>query len=55
MEEERIRYFVQAEKNKGTSTVELIFILNDNGVPIYEISNFLEVSVKYVEEILSDD
>lgn len=54
MDEERVRYFIQAEKNKGTSTAELIFILSDNGVPIYEISNYLDVSVKYIEEILSD-
>lgn len=54
MDEERVRYFIQAEKKKGTSTAELIFILYDNNVPIYEISNFLDLSVKYVEEILSD-
>ena len=38
----------------GTSIEELIFILHDNGVPEYEISNYLEISIKYVEEILSD-
>lgn len=54
MDEERVRYFIQAEKNKGTSTEELIFILSDNGIPIYEISNYLDLSVKYVEDILSD-
>lgn len=54
MDEERVRYFIQAEKKKGTSTEELIFILSDNGIPIYEISNYLDLSVKYVEDILSD-
>ena len=48
MNEEQIRYFIHAEKEKGTSTNELIFIL-------YEISNYLDISVKYIEELLSDD
>ena len=42
------------ERRKGTSIDELIFILHDNGVPDYEISNFLEISIKHVEEVLSD-
>lgn len=54
MDEEKVRYFIKIEKEKGTSTNELIFILNDNGVPIYEISNFMDVSVKYIEDLLSD-
>lgn len=40
MDEEKVRYFIEAERKKGTSTEELIFILYDNGVPVYEISNF---------------
>mgnify|MGYP005769471173 CR=1 FL=1 len=55
MNEAQIRYFIQVEKEKGTSMDELIFILSDNNIPIYEISNFLDVSVKYVEMLLSDD
>ena len=44
------------KRKKGTSTEELIFILyDDNGVPVYEISNFLDVSIRHVEEVLSDD
>ena len=27
---------------------------HDNGVPDYEISNFLEISIKHVEDVLSD-
>ena len=30
------------------------FIMIDNGVPDYEISNFLEISIKHVEDVLSD-
>lgn len=55
MDEEKVRYFIEAERKKGTSTEELIFILYDNGVPVYEISNFLDVSIRHVEEVLSDD
>lgn len=54
MDEAQVRYFIQAERKKGTTIEELIFILNDNKVPLYEISNFLDVSIKYVEDILSD-
>lgn len=54
MDEAKVRYFIQAERNKGTTIEELIFILNDNNVPIYEISNFLDLSIKYIEDILSD-
>ena len=52
MDEEKVRYFIEAERKKGTSTEELIFILYDNGVPVYEISNFLDVSIRHVEEVL---
>ena len=63
MDEEKVRYFIEAERKhfmmmerrKGTSMEELIFILHDNGVPDYEISNFLDVSIRHVEEVLSDD
>ena len=54
-DEEKVRYFIEAERKKGTSIEELIFILYDNGVPVYEISNFLDVSIRHVEEVLSDD
>ena len=37
MDEEKVRYFIEAERRKGTSTEELIFILYDNGVPVYEM------------------
>lgn len=52
--DEQIRYFVQNERSRGTSSVELIFLLHDNGVPIYEIAEFLDMSVKYVEGVLGD-
>lgn len=55
MDEAQVKYFIQAERRKGTTIEELIFILHDNNVPIYEISNFLELSVKYIEDILSDN
>lgn len=42
------------KEKKGTTTDELIFILSDNGIPIYEISNYLDISVKHVEMVLSD-
>ena len=53
----RKKYAILSRQNvkKGTSTEELIFILYDNGVPVYEISNFLDVSIRHVEEVLSDD
>lgn len=54
MDEAQVKYFIQAERNKGTTMEELIFILFDHNVPIYEISNFLDLSIKYVEDILSD-
>ena len=54
MNDAQIRYFIEMERKKGTTTDELIFILSDNGIPIYEISNYLDISVKYIEEILSD-
>lgn len=50
----QIRYFIEMERKKGTTTDELIFILSDNGIPIYEISNYLDISVKHVEMVLSD-
>ena len=54
MNDAQIRYFIEMERKKGTTTDELIFILSDNGIPIYEISNYLDISVKYVEMVLSD-
>ena len=54
MNEAQVKHFILVERKKGTSIEELIFILHDNGVPEYEISNYLEISIKYVEEILSD-
>lgn len=54
MEETQVRHFVMMERKKGTSLDEIIFILHDHGVPEYEISNYLDVSIKHVEEVLSD-
>ena len=54
MNEAQVKHFILVERKKGTSIEELIFILHDNGVPEYEISNYREISIKYVEEILSD-
>ena len=54
MNEAQVKHFILVERKKGTTIEELIFILHDNGVPEYEISNNLEISIKYVEEILSD-
>ena len=54
MNEAQVKHFILVERRKGTTIEELIFILHDNGVPEYEISNYLEISIKYVEEILSD-
>lgn len=54
MNEAQVKHFIVMERQKGTTIEELIFILHDNGVPEYEISNYLEISIKYVEEILSD-
>lgn len=53
MNEAQVKHFILVERRKGTTIEELIFILHDNGVPEYEISNYLEISIKYVEEILS--
>ena len=39
MNDAQIRYFIEMEWKKGTTTDELIFILSDNGIPINEISN----------------
>ena len=55
MNEAQVKHFILVERKKGTSIEELIFILHDNGVPEYEISKYLEISIKYVEEILSDN
>ena len=52
MNEAQVKHFILVERRKGTTIEELIFILHDNGVPEYEISNYLEISIKYVEEIL---
>ena len=54
MDETQVKHFIMMERRKGTSIDVLIFILHDNGVPDYEISNFLEISIKHVEEVLSD-
>ena len=54
MDETQVKHFIMMERRKGTSIDELIFILHDNGVPDGEISNFLEISIKHVEEVLSD-
>ena len=54
MDETQVKHFIMMERRKGTSMEELIFILQDNGVPDYEISNFLEISIKHVEDVLSD-
>ena len=54
MNEAQVKHFILVERKKGTSIEELIFILHDNGVPEYDLSNYLEISIKYVEEILSD-
>ena len=39
MNETQVKHFIVMERQKGTE---------------YEISNYLEISIKYVEEILSD-
>ena len=54
IDETQVKHFIMMERRKGTSMEELIFILHDNGVPDYEISNFLEISIKHVEDVLSD-
>ena len=54
MDETQVKHFIMMERRKGTSMEELIFILHDNGVPDYEISNFLEISIKHVEDVLRD-
>ena len=54
MDESQVKHFIMMERRKGTSMEELVFILHDNGIPDYEISNYLELSLKHVEEVLSD-
>ena len=54
MDEAQVKHFIMMERRKGTSMEELVFILHDNGLPDYEISNYLELSIKHVEEVLSD-
>ena len=54
MDETQVKHCSMMERRKGASMEELIFILHDNGVPDYEISNFLEISIKHVEDVLSD-
>ena len=39
MNEAQVKHFILVERRKGTTIEELIFILHDNGVPEYEISN----------------
>lgn len=55
MDEAQVRHFVMMERQKGTTIEEIIFILHDNGIPEYEISNFMDLSIRYVEEVLSDN
>ena len=47
MNEAQVKHFIVMERQKGTTIEELIFILHDNGVPEYEISNYLEISIKF--------
>lgn len=54
MDETQVKHFIITERRRGTTIEELVFILHDNGVPDYEISNFLDLSIRYVEEVLSD-
>lgn len=54
MDETQVKHFIVTERRKGTTIEELVFILHDNGVPDYEISNFLDLSIRYVEDVLSD-
>ena len=54
MDETQVKHFILMERRKATSMEQIIFILHDNGVPDYEISNFLEISIKHVEDVLSD-
>jgi hypothetical protein len=54
LDEARIRHFICMERRKGTPMEEIIFILHDNNIPIYEISNYIEMSVKRIEEVLGD-
>ena len=54
MNEAQVKHFILVERRKGTTIEELIFILHVNRMQQYEISNYLEISIKYVEEILSD-
>ncbi|MBQ2473679.1 MULTISPECIES: hypothetical protein [Lachnospira] len=54
MDETQVKHFIITERRKGTTIEELVFILHDNGVPDYEISNFLDLSIRYVEDVLSD-
>ena len=43
MNEAQVKHFIVMERQKATTIEELIFILHDNGVPEYEISNYLEI------------
>ena len=45
MNDAQIRYFIEMERKKGTTTDELIFILSDNGIPIYEIILIFQLSM----------
>lgn len=55
MNDAQIRYFIEMERKKRHNYGwTLYFILSDNGIPIYEISNYLDISVKHVEMVLSD-
>ena len=45
MDEAQVKHFIMMERRKGTSMEELVFILHDNGIPDYEISNYLCVII----------
>ena len=40
MDETQVKHFIMMERRKGTSIDELIFILHDNGVPDYVLSDY---------------
>lgn len=55
LNEQQVKYWIQQERKLGTPLSQLIFIMNDNGVPLNVISNFMDISIKYVETVLSDN
>ena len=50
MNETQVKHFIVMERQKGTTIEELIFILHDNGVPEYEISNYLEFQLNMLRK-----